>query len=57
MVQLPLYPILVCEFLNQMFDKDIIREFSEENLMKVYFEIASFLQPRLMLNLFEMKKQ
>ena len=56
LVQLPLYPILLHQFLEETFDKELIDLFCPDNKMKVYFTIASFLQPRLMLNIFEINK-
>ena len=43
LILLPLYPILIYNFLKETFDDYIINMFFSGNIMKAYFYIASFL--------------
>ena len=56
LVLLPLYPVLIQEFLKQRFDQELINKFYDGDSMKFYFYIASFLQPKIMMNLFEINR-
>ena len=65
MVNLPLFPIIVREFIDLQFDNSLIEVFrseyydetKEEIFDKMYFTVAAFLQPRVMLSLFEINKK
>jgi len=42
--------------LKQRFDEELINIFCPGNRVKVHFYIAAFLQPKVMMNLFEINK-
>ena len=61
LVQLPMYPILIREFVKQTFNGklfEIYKEFLPNfSMKKFYFEFGAFLQPRIVLDLFETDKK
>ena len=65
LINLPLFPIIVREFIDLQFDTSLIEVFrqdyynetKEEILDKMYFTVAAFLHPKAMLSLFEINKK
>ena len=67
LVEVALFPIIVREFIDEHFDFELIEVFRSEYIKdneqkddftnKMYFTVASFLQPSNMLNLFDINKK